>query len=178
MTKAFALSAAAVLSFVAVHSSWLTPAQAAPKMSTMQSDSMAKPGWELGTWSCQGHEMAMGKMPARTSSTTMAMKMNEMSHWIDMTSSENGRPMFMAHMSARPNGVFNGIDDEGDGFMETMGGWMGNMMTMTGTMNGPHGTMRIRDTVTRYSDSKLRHESFAMMQGGWKRMAYEDCTKM
>ncbi|MBC5826794.1 MAG: hypothetical protein GIW99_03790 [Candidatus Eremiobacteraeota bacterium] len=163
------------LSFIAINTNAIT-AQAAPKMSSMQSGSMPKPGWELGTWSCSSHMMAMGAMPARNMTTTMTMKMNEMK-WVDITSSANGRMMFMGHMSGRPNGVFTGIDSMGNGYMQTMGPMMGNRMSMSGTMNGPHGNMRVRDTVTRYSDSKMRHESFAMMQGGWKRTAYDDCTK-
>ncbi|MDQ6824085.1 MAG: hypothetical protein M3007_01315 [Candidatus Eremiobacteraeota bacterium] len=176
MTKALVKSTVVALSLVSILAT--AAGTAASKSTVMHKGNMPAGGWELGTWSCQGRMMAVGRKPARTENSTLTMQLNAMTRWVDISSSENGRMGFMGHMSRAPHGVFAGIDNEGDAFMETMGGWAGHTMTMTGTMSGPHGSMRVRDTVTRNSGTSMRHESFAYIQGAWKRMAYENCTKM
>ena len=179
MVKALAISSFVVFAFIAVSATPLGIAQAKKPMSSMQGG-MSMREWELGSWSCRSHMSAMGRMPARTMNTTMTFRVNEMRRWIDLSSTENGRVGFMGHMSRRAsNGVFTGIDDEGDLVTENLGsGWTGNMMTMTGTMWGPHGTGRVRDTVTRISDTHFRHDTYAYMNGSWKLMGSDDCTKM
>ena len=69
------------------------------------------------------------------------------------------------------------IDNMGSYSIQNSPGWDGSKLVFEGDMHGGGATMKVRDTFTKVSATKLEHMSEVEMDGKWSKLDQETCTK-
>src|SRR5579864_6312633 len=112
--------------------------------------------WLIGSWNCTSKMNAMGKMPARTQTSMWNFKHSDQGHWIDFTSTTNGKVDLRAMMYGKN---FVGLDSEGGEMMAMSSGMVGNQAIYMGSMMEHGQSMKTRNTVVKVDDTHFRHVS-------------------